>query len=149
MLEVLEVLLHAPGLLVQRVERGERRQVARIDREDLLVGLDGAIVVAQAVFPQLADLQLQLDGLLGVVDHLRLLGQHLDQAIPGLRAAVEPLERVDGVDAALVGVERALVGVHRLRRVADLRLVRVGELQEDVDPRRRLRSRTRRGAPAR
>ena len=121
----------------------------RIDREDLLVGLDGAIVVAQAVLPQLADLQLQLDRLLGVVDHLRLLGQHVDQAVPGLGAPVEPLQRVDGVDAALVGVERALVGVHRLRGVADLRLVGVGQLQEDVDPRRRLRLDTRRGGPAR
>ena len=72
-LEVLEVLLHAPGLLVERVERGQRRQVARIDGQHFLVGVDGAIVVAQPVLPQLADLQLEADRLLGVVDDLRLL----------------------------------------------------------------------------
>jgi hypothetical protein len=106
--------------------------------EDLFVGLDGAIVVAEAALPQLADLQAQLDALLGVVDDLGLAREHLDEAIPRLRAAVEPLERRDGVDAAFVGVEGALVGERRLRRVADLRLVGVGELEEDVDARRRL-----------
>jgi len=34
---------------------------------------------------------------------------------PSLRAPVQPLERVDGIDAALVVVERALVGERRLR----------------------------------
>ena len=114
-------------------------QVPRIDREHLLVGVDGAIVVAQPILPQLADLQAQPDRLIGVADHLRLLRQHVDQAIPRLRAPVQPLERVDRVDAALVGVQRALVGVHRLRRVAELGLVRVGEPQQDLHPRRRLR----------
>ena len=137
-LEVLEVLLHPAGLLVERVERLQRRQVLRIDRQDLLVGVDGAVVVAQPVLPQLADLQLEADRLLGVVDDLRLLGEHVDQAVPGLRAAVQPLERVDRVDAVLVGVERALVGGHRLRRVAQLRLVGVGQGQQDLDARRRL-----------
>ena len=137
-LEVLEVLLHAAGLLIQGVERLERRQVLRVDREHFLVRLDGALVVAEPVLPQLADLQLEAHRELGVVDDLRLLRQHLDQAIPGLRAAVQALERVDGVDAALVVVERALVGEHRLRGVADLRLVGVGELQQDVDARLRL-----------
>jgi len=66
--------------------------------------------------------------LVGVVDDLRLLRQHLDEAVPGLRATVQALERADGFDATLVGVERTLVRERRLRRVADLRLVGVGEL---------------------
>lgn len=138
MLEVLEVLLHPAGLFVQRVQRREGRQVARVDGKNLFVGLDGAIVVAQPILPELADLQLQLDGRIRVVDDLRLLGQHFDQSIPGLQAPVQPLERVDGVDAPLVGVQRALIGVDGLGGVAQLRLVRVRQRQQDVDLGRRL-----------
>ena len=133
-LEDLEVRLHAAGLLVELLQRLERRQVLRVDGQDLVVGLDGALVVAQPRLPQLADLQAQLDRQLDVVDDLRLLGQHVDQAVPGLGAAVQAFERVDGAHAALVAAQRPLVGGRRLRGVGQLDLVGVGQRQAGSRP---------------
>src|SRR2546423_164340 len=45
--ERVEVVLYAAGFLVQALERLQRRDVLRFDRQDLLVRLDGARAVAE------------------------------------------------------------------------------------------------------
>ena len=133
LLEHVEVVLHVAGLLVQALERLERRDVLRIDRQDLLVRLDGARAVAEPLLVELPDLVLEADDLFGVLDRPRLLRQDLDEVRPLLRGAIEPLERVERRHRLRVGLERRLVRRHRLSLIAERAFPQLGHGQVQLD----------------
>ncbi|MFT3771956.1 MAG: hypothetical protein QM820_41650 [Minicystis sp.] len=110
-------------LLVERDERLGRREVLRVDGEDLLVGAGGAIGLALLRHPQLGDLHEQADlGL--VVRLLRLLRlEDADELVPLAALGVEDLEIVPAA-------EREVLLLQRLLRLAILRVDR-----EELPPR--------------
>ena len=93
-LEDIEVLLGLLGLLVQRLEGAQRDEVRRIEVEHLLVRGDRLAGVEQAQVPDRADLEPELDDLARrrSTSSARR-DQDVDQRLPLLGAAVQPVER--------------------------------------------------------
>jgi hypothetical protein len=114
----LAVLLHA---LVQALERAARHGVRRVERQDLLVGLDRALRPIEDLLEQEAQLREQLELGLRVERLFDPLAVQDLQVVPALAARVQLFERDERALVLRVGGEHALMqGLGVLGQAEDL-----------------------------
>ena len=88
--------------------------------------------VEQTQVPDLADLEPEPDDLAVVGRQVRAARQHVDQRLPLLGAAVQPIERAERGRRRLAVDQRLLVRVDRAADVLHLALEQLGELDIEV-----------------
>ena len=131
-LEHVEVLLGLLGLLVELLEGAQRHQVRGIEVEHLLVRADRLPGVVEADVPDRADLEPEPDDFLLVGRQLRAPRHHVDQRLPLLGAAIQPLERDQRRRRRRIVDERLLVRVDRAADVLHLAFEQLGELDVEI-----------------
>ena len=116
-----------------RAERLDRLFVRRRDVEDLAVGLDGAIGVAQALFAHLRDAQVERDGLVAAGGERQPRRQDADQLLPVARALVVALERVERLGVGRIDRVQPLIEARGLDGVLQLGRGHARRAAQDLD----------------
>ncbi|MCZ7678448.1 MAG: hypothetical protein M5U28_06620 [Sandaracinaceae bacterium] len=129
-----ERLAVVPALLVEARERVERAHVVFVDRQDVEVGVDGPIGVVDLDGVDVADGRVALDLLRAVRGRRDVALVGLDEPVPALQVAVEPLEAAQRGLVARIDLEHLLEALGGALGLDELLLEHRAEAAEDADP---------------
>src|SRR5690606_9778517 len=130
--QALRRVLDHRALVEERLEGAERAFVLWHLLNDLPVGVDRAVDVAQAMVLHLRQAEAEVGDLVAGARDLRLLGQDPRELLPALGVLVEAVERADGALVLRIELEHETVACDRLVEVLELILVDAREAEADL-----------------
>ena len=130
-LEVLSQLDPRAPREVEAVQRDDRLEVLELVGQDLVVGGDRLLLLAEHLVLQVRDAEPELLPLRPVAGQGDLAAEHAEQLAPVLVAAVELLQGRERLDVVRVDVEGTLEVLDRLRGVPEALVVEVRQPHQE------------------